>query len=451
MGKKWDYDVPSVEIWREVLRVLKPGGHLLSFGGTRTYHRMVVNIEDAGFEIRDMIVWHYGSGFPKSLDVGKQMDKRGGQAIAWFGPWLTRWREANGISRKAVAALFPSKQKYAGKAASEKPTGCVGNWETGVSLPTPEQFNLICMTFGLPFASLEEAERAVIEERTMIQGGGTSLELRMGERREVKADVTAPASDPAKQWNGWGTALKPASEPIVVARKPLIGTVAENVLEYGTGAINVDGCRIGTADKLSISKADPFHKADGSQLWNPTSSGAIERGQHAAGRWPANIVFSHAEGCESVACVEGCPVAELDRQSGDLRARGNIGASIVGGGLYGHGPTTNEFGPGDSGGASRFFYCAKASRSERESGLQATDGSRANNHPTVKPIALMRYLTRLVTPPNGLVLDPFCGSGTTGMAALAEGLEFLGIEAEEQFAEIARQRCAFAEKKSSAG
>jgi len=306
MGKKWDYDVPSVELWREVLRVLKPGGHLLSFGGTRTYHRMVVAIEDAGFEIRDQIMWIYGSGFPKSMNI-----KEG----------------------------------------------------------------------------------------------------------EMK---------------GWGTALKPANEPIVLARKPLEKglTVAENVLKWGTGALNIDGTRIGLG-----------------------------------GRWPANVLFDEEA------------AKALDEQSGILKNGGGNANSKKGGGFDRQSPIKNptKF-AGDSGGASRFFYVAKASKRERNAGLDECDhnecdhvctlkpqktkqGNRpgspdmtgkfpdhdhrpsgGNNHPTVKPVKLMEYLIKLICPPNGIVLDPFMGSGTTGVAAINLGFEVLGIEREAEYITIAEKR-----------
>ena len=301
MGKKWDYDVPSKEMWKEALRVLKPGGYLLSFAGSRTYHRMAVNIEDAGFEIRDQIMWIYGSGFPKSHNISKAIDK------------------------------------------------------------------------------------------------------------------AAPVTPEAKQWDGWGTALKPAHEPIVVARKPLIGTVVENVLEHGTGGLNIDGCRIITDE--------------------------------AIGRFPANVILDEEAG------------AILDEQTGELSA--------------GHAPQLSKSNPfsgvNDSerqeihygtGGASRFFYCAKPSQAERDGGLEnfvskpsfnygsikksegrhGENTPRKNFHPTVKPVDLMRYLCRLVTQPGGIVLDPFMGSGTTGIAANLEGFNFIGIEMDEEYIEIARAR-----------
>lgn len=334
MGKEWDRGVPGVELWREVLRVLKPGGHLLAFAGTRTQHRMATAIEDAGFEIRDMIAWCYGSGFPKSLDVSKAIDKHGGQSVAWFGPWFRNWRKAQGINQKQVAALFPSK--------TGNLTGCVANWELGFNMPTPEQFNLIRDTFGLPFESIQAAEREVVGQHETDMGGLG------GERLGQKGgDITAPATEAAKQWAGWGTSLKPALEPITVARKPLCGTVAANVLQHGTGAVNVDGCKV-----------------DGERL-------------------PANFIHDGSE--EAVSLL---------------------------------------------GEADRFFYCAKADASER----------RQSKHPTIKPVALMRYLVRLVTPPGGLVLDPFGGSGTTAEAARLEHCRFLLMELNPEYCADAAER-----------
>jgi transcriptional regulator with XRE-family HTH domain len=336
---------------------------------------MAVRIEDAGFEIRDMIAWVYGSGFPKSLDVSKTIDKRGGIQVAWFAPWFRRWRKKNGITQKQVAALFPSK--------TGRLTGCVANWELGLNMPTPEQFNLIRDMFGLPFASVEEAEREVVGQHSTEMGG-------LGGQRLGKkgGDITAPATEAARQWAGWGTALKPALEPITVARKPLMGTVAENVLAHGTGALNVDGCRVGSAVgdeplRWEHGRGMGFH-------------GAKNRGPcqllTSPGRWPANLIHDGSD-------------------------------EVVG--------LLND--------AARFFYCAKASKRDRDEG---------NNHPTVKPTDLMRYLCRLVTPPGGTVLDPFMGSGSTGKAAMLEGLDFIGIERDPEYVKIAEARIGAAKKKA---
>lgn len=292
MGKKWDYDVPSKELWENVIRVLKPGGHLLSFGGTRTYHRMVVALEDAGFEIRDQLQWLFGSGFPKSHNLG----------------------------------------------------------------------------------------------------------------------------------DGWGTALKPANEPIVLARKPLSEkTVALNVLKWGTGALNIDASRI---EGIPPVVPQPAFNTTG-EIYN-MKTGEGRSGQMSnstQGRWPANLLLDE-EAAEM-----------LDEQSGTLKSgslapghkRGDgTGNSLMGGG----GVIERQYG-NDSGGASRFFYCAKASKRER---------GKENNHPTVKPIKLMEYLIRLITPPGGIVLDPFMGSGTTGVACKQLGFEFIGIEMNKEYVEIAERR-----------
>lgn len=413
MGKKWDAsDIAfDLEVWRQALRVLKPGGHLLAFSGTRTYHRMTCAIEDAGFEIRDCIGWHYGSGFPKSLDVSKAIDKAAG------------------------------------------------------------------------------AEREVVGERKTYKGmGGAEYDQLRGVSSPI-VTVTAPATDAAAKWQGWGTALKPAWEPIVVARKPLEGTVAGNVLKHGTGAMNIDGCRIATSDPTSRTFSPAVY--EGPSGYRTVRTVETTTGGSPFGRWPANIILSHAPDCEDGVCVEGCPCAEMDRQSGELpgRKRGIMhrgiwsGTSIGGNGVYGtSAPTESIVGYSDSGGASRFFsqldyeeadfpsfyYTAKASRREREAGCEAlparsgaeavereegsagTQSPRAgagrtaseirNAHPTVKPIAVMAWLVRLVTPKDGVVLDPFTGSGTTGVAALREGMRFVGCELSEEYAEIARAR-----------
>ena len=357
MGHKWDHMPPGVEWAEECLRVLKPGGHLLAFGGSRTWHRLAVAIEDAGFEVRDSIAWLYGSGFPKSLDVSKAIDKRRDWSLV---------ERLSGEIRRARAEAGLSLAEI-GQATLDATDGTYGKWyhrgghmffETGRSLPSRPEWEHLrhVLPIAPEFAEVyDEAERAVIRERTMTQGGGTSLQMRMGEVREVRADITAPATPEAERWQGWGSAMKPGFEPVVVARKPLIGTIAQNVLTYGTGALNIDACRI------SASGQSPD-----------------------AGRWPANVVLD-----ESQAEV-------LDEQSG----------------------------------ASRFFptfrYQAKAPRSERP---------KVNGvaHPTVKPVALMRWLVRLVTPPDGVVLDPFAGSGATLEAALLEGFQCVGIELADEY------------------
>jgi site-specific DNA-methyltransferase (adenine-specific) len=303
MGKHWDASgvAYNVDLWRDVLRVLKPGGHLLTFGGTRTWHRLACAIEDAGFEVRDSIAWLYGSGFPKSLDVSKAIDK------------------AAGVEREVV-----------GKARLHSNVHSFAN---------------------------SDAYTAT----------------------DFRPDITAPATDDARRWQGWGTALKPAHEPIVVARRPLDGTVAANVLRHGTGALNIDGCRIGTDDRFGGGAKATSGFVDGYEGdgWTPGST---------LGRWPANVVLDESQ------------AAELGEHS-------------------------------------RFFYVAKAPTRERPN----HDGIK---HPTVKPLALMRYLIKLVTPPGGVVLDPFAGSGTTAEACVLEGFQCIAIEREADYIPLITQRLA---------
>lgn len=355
MGKGWDNSgiAYRVEVWAEALRVLKPGGHLLAFGGTRTAHRLACAIEDAGFDIRDSIAWMYGSGFPKSLDVSKAIDKAAG------------------------------------------------------------------------------AEREVVGSDTKARStsGNSALPTLGGETVYQTWDITAPATDAAKQWQGWGTALKPAFEPVVVARKPLIGTVAENVLAHGTGALNIDGCRIASSAedfaKLSAG-VEAIRKRGGSMenSWANHSDLSGASPANPAGRWPANVILDESQ------------AEALDRQSGVTV--GQVGMSkTVGGHRFIEGDTETvqkfDYGTSDSGGASRFFYTAKANSAERP---RVDDVA----HPTVKPLELMRYLVRLVTPPGGVVLEPFGGSGTTIEACVIEGFRCIAIELTEEYLTLMAQR-----------
>ena len=505
MGKKWDYDVPSVEIWAECLRVLKPGGHLLAFAGTRTQHRMAVRIEDAGFEIRDMIAWVYGSGFPKSLDVSKAIDK------------------AAGAQREVI-----------------------GNYEV-----------------------------------TRDLSGGSWADLHGKPNGAVLHDITAPATDAARQWQGFGTSLKPALEPVTVARKPLVGTVAENVLAHGTGALNIDGCRVATSDNQSRPRGTFPHSDDS---WGNGRSEEVSA-SHEAGRWPANLIHDGSEEvarlfpessttgkrsaasraatvkgtawladnhqstesteytdtgsaarffkcCEftkddnewhhqlnhgqaasnaeslcvscatptapglaetsssasrseasqvTPACTGSCErCTQNPRHANDAGQTGSTGTTQTTPShstSCGYAPhaiegSTSQERRGveevelDRGGAMRFLYNAKASKKDRDEGLsnpatpfvqfQTANGTSGrpsslsegrnteyrNHHPTVKPTDLMRYLCRLVTPPGGTVLDPFTGSGSTGRGAVLEGFNFIGIEREAEYVSIAEARIA---------
>jgi hypothetical protein len=523
MGKKWDYDVPGVEVWAECLRVLKPGGHLLAFAGTRTQHRMAVRIEDAGFEIRDMIAWVYGSGFPKSLDVSKAIDKMDAAQEQQARRYrFTEWVRSTGITSKQIDEATQ--------------TNMGGHYTTAASQPaimTREHLEACRHLLGeIPEWVEREADIRSVEsknfaEREVIgkmENPASSIYSQSENEMSRDVPITAPATPEAKQWEGWGTALKPALEPITVARKPLIGTVAENVLQHGTGAINVDGCRVGE-------------------------------------RWPANFIH---DGSEEVVAL--FPYSK------------SVGGDGYKNSMFAGGKKTGGHGLGDAGSAARFFYCAKASKADRDAGLDSieiisifaawekedlqvrllvdtatspprvtvestvqhknapewstllfgnqfmerfqmatkyttsteisstiesrtlralahcitsgyipgvscvqTDGTNPavsaatsntltitideatasalganpaqsqmqfrisasdgrNIHSTVKPTDLMRYLCRLVTPPNGIVLDPFMGSGSTGKAAALEGFSFIGIEREAEYVAIAQAR-----------
>lgn len=577
MGKKWDYDVPGVEIWKECLRVLKPGGHLLSFAGTRTQHRMAVNIEDAGFEIRDMIAWVYGSGFPKSADVSKHIDaaerKRwldvskaldnlkiatiieswkkylntastagllfaknptvtgtntvknvsapalvllqvsqenrdalalvaelsskealllsetetssalthvdedGSQSLEKSAEHLQKrfnatstdagiahvavlgWpSESTANNPKAVEALKiwlgskPSSRKEATNALcaaltddlrlitlnqsktfqnfdTTKQTECA----SAISVTITESMAERLISFTVDTLRKQAIDRAAGAEREVVgvhkrHGGGSaesgSMAGPLGTLSELP--LTAPATPEAQQWAGWGTALKPALEPITVARKPFTGTVAANVLAHGTGGINVDGCRVGHDEDCRMMAPSQANINNPSEKHRQAGRREAVLELKPSGRWPANLITDGSD--EVVGLFPQTTAAKAGN-----RGAGKGATSCFG--VYGGDPGFR--GHDDNGGsAARFFYCAKASKKDRNEGL--VDG--ANDHPTVKPTDLMRYLCRLVTPPGGTVLDPFLGSGTTGKAALLEGFNFIGIEMEEPYLSIAQQR-----------
>jgi len=472
MGKKWDasgiaYD-PTV--WAECLRVLKPGGHLLAFGGTRTYHLMTVAIEDAGFEIRDSLHWLYGSGFPKSLDVSKAIDKqRDDRAdILKVTAWIRATRDAAGITNRDIDEAFGA-------------NGMGRHW-TDVpphgkqpAVPTLEQVPTLLDVIGVTADDVPDEIRRLLWDLNGRKGQpgenwakreiiGTKVSgiankdegprHTIGASQSVTVDVTTPATDAARTWDGWGTALKPAHEPIVLARKPLVGTVAANVMQFGTGALNIDATRVGSDAGWSYPNgaggSEPHHMERG----EPKGNGADQR-QSTSGRWPANLILTHAPDC-ATECVAGCPVAALNTQSGTTKGTARTGPP--GGSTFGGGAMNADTGTwfGDSGGASRFFtttewdpdidvpflYVAKPSRRERNAGL----GDLKAIHPTVKPVALMRHLVRLVTPPGGTVLDPFLGSGTTAVAATLEGFDWIGCELTDDYLPIIQARVAWAEQ-----
>ena len=368
MGREWDAYVPGPHLWRECLRVLRPGGHMVAFFGTRTYDVGTMAIRIAGFEIRDQLAWLYGSGFPKSLDVSKAID-------AMYG-----------------------------------------------------------------------AER---EQGEILKGASSQRTESLGRHTATYA-ATYAATDEAKQWDGWGTALKPAQEPIVLARKPLAGTVAETVLEHGTGGLNVDGCRVAHDDDVDLAELIHCQTEQSGDTLTINIPGFVGAKYKPGGRWPANVVH---DGSDEV--LAGFPVTKAGSQP-SVRAGMGFGGGAMGQRLDGYAT--------DAGSAARFFYCSKASKADRDEGLdgfeirspgEKTDredgsdgigpraGARAegrNHHPTVKPTELMRWLCRLITPPGGTVLDPFLGSGSTGKAAALEGFSFIGCELDPEYATLAEAR-----------
>jgi DNA modification methylase len=459
MGKAWDaqgvaYDVA---LWREVLRVLKPGGHLLAFGGTRTYHRLACAVEDAGFEVRDSIHWLYGSGFPKSLDVSKAIDKQRYDRAEVYEvtAWVRAARDAAGVTNAQIDAAFGF-------------SGMAGHWTSSASqpaVPTLEQVPTLLEVLGVALDEVPDRVRRLLWDLNGRKGQPGENWL----KREVTGqhDTGAPAqtwtikyagrgddtpkerrdkaaTPEVEQWQGWGTALKPAHEPVVVARKPLVGTVAANVLAHGTGALNIDGCRVGMDGGTAGCTAGPSNGILGDGL-----NGDFGKPVDGLGRWPANVVL-------------GPEAAEvLDRQSGDDEAGASRFFTVAG-------FTDDDL--------TSFRYVAKPDRAERNAGLDGlpekvtnTDtppgtlgsnspraeanrnGAAQNFHPTVKPLDLMRWLVRLVTPPGGTVLEPFAGSGTTLAAAVLEGFDAVGIELTDDYLPLIEGRVRWAEAEARFG
>ena len=576
MGKAWDYDVPTVEVWRECLRVLKPGGHLLAFAGTRTQHRMAVAIEDAGFEIRDMIAWVYGSGFPKSHDVIKAIDKAAGAEREVVGRGTKGMRvestwggqNASGVFRPnadgcdLTAPATDAAKQWQGWGTALKPAletvtfaskpyteqqerdiilsklirlearlwlllfvsaaekNSTSNQSEYVAACATAQWSAeeVASTRGDLYAQMDTSlfESAAITSLNIVSSwrrtleeswsngntciietlSSTTIDLRtlkfslslITPEGIIKAcslpgGFSANASTAENHFNASllllqsihtlsatenvmlraqhdfpDEVVKPNLDPVVMARKPFPGTVAENVLAWGTGAINVDGCRVEGGSCPRSALETPCHEGYGNGMFRNKSAAE----SHPSGRWPANLI--HDGSAEVVGLF---PAEAKGMQRTTLRRGATTGTSIGGNGRYGTAePQEVEAGYGDSGSAARFFYCAKASKRDRDEGLQnppqlfvqfqtgngasgkpssLSEGRNTqyrNHHPTVKPTELMRYLVRLVTPPGGVVLDPFMGSGSTGKACALEGFAFIGIEREAEYVEIARARIA---------
>lgn len=543
MGKKWDYDVPSEEVWAECLRVLKPGGHLLAFAGTRTQHRMAVRIEDAGFEIRDMIAWVYGSGFPKSLDVSKAIDRAAGAEREVVGVSSNDRPKSQVKGGKAfdramdegqehatlyvTAPATPEAQQWAGWGTALKPSLETVTWATKPFPPERERAKILgnlckiearlwllssasaaaqsstssqseyvaaCATaqwtaddatniraalrglmdtwqcemathMSLSIVSswrrtLEESSKpgststtetesstttdwktlscclSQITPESIIQAcslpGGfnanasTAAQIFNASLALLQSTLTLSAIEPAT-WQELGARqgedVRPSLDPVIMARKPLAGTVAENVLQWGAGGINVDGCRVGAEERYNPAAGN---KGNGNSL-NMSKVGMPQdaKGSVVTGRWPANLI--HDGSNEVVGLFPEANSARVGNPNNPKRGANHAPTS------YGQGNDSETHDYRDTGSAARFFYCAKTSKRERGEG---------NNHPTVKPLALMRYLCRLVTPLGGIILDPFMGSGTTGIAAIEEGFDFIGIEKEQAYYEISQRRIA---------
>jgi DNA modification methylase len=406
MGRSWDgtgvaYDVT---VWEECLRVLKPGGHILAFGGSRTWHRLAVAVEDAGFEIRDSIAWIYGSGFPKSLDVSKAIDKSDAKVARRARDLrFVKWMRASGLTASKCDQIL----KSAG-VISQTSSRAIHYFNDGQpQVPTEEMFKLLRphlpavpddierLVFDRTVESKNFAEREVIGQRP--QRGSPVGVVAFNTADSETELITAASTAEAQQWSGWGTALKPAFEPVVVGRKPFGKgvTVAENVLAWGVGGLNIDASRV----KYKSGEVD-FSEQQKQSADNPLQIGGAKPGDvvqiyKPEGRWPANVILDEVT------------AGLVDKQSGEN--------------------------------PSRFFYVAKTSKRDRNEGLETP-----STHPTVKPTALMRYLIKLVTPPGGTVLDPFTGSGSTGKAALLDGFKFVGAELTEEYLPIIEGRLRWA-------
>lgn len=436
MGKAWDHAVPDAGYWRLVRGATKPGGMLLAFGGTRLWHWLAVGIEKGGWEIRDTMMWLYGSGFPKSLDISKAIDRRRDDYddVCAVALWLRPFVEATGFDVVTEAFGFSDETMARARWTSTSQPQ-VPRWDQWIklkrlcSLPGDMDAEVWRLNGRKGTPGEAWAAREVVGEKPSSLGGTVAAGERdpeyIARHRDLMVPITAPATDAAKLWNGWGSALKPSWEPVILAMKPLDGTFAQNALKHGVAGLNIDGGRIpgvkeGNPNRFVGSPPDG-RNTYAQDKWTRERFVGQPIDQHS-GRWPANLILD-----EEAAAL-------LDEQSGDVgggfgRAGGNVDHAAFGGGMKNRGQV---FGHGDSGGASRFFYTAKASRSER---------GEFNTHPTVKPLDLMAYLCNLTaTPTGGTVLDPFAGSGSTLIAALRSGRKAIGIELDERSCEIAAKR-----------
>jgi hypothetical protein len=444
-------------VWDECLRVLKPGGHLMAFAAPRTVDLMTLSIRLAGFEIRDSLHWIYGSGMPKGQNIGKAIDKRRDdrKQVLQVTVFLNAARNAAGLSHRQIDEAFGF-------------NGMASHWTTPTGkaaiVPTPEQWDRLRELLGFDDSKIRPLVAELNGRKGEIGEAWLQREV-IGQGHRVRGesdvqfapistgayDLTAPATDAAKQWHGWNTQLRPAHESIVLARKSTgFNTTVANVLEHGTGALHVDACRTAAVGGLATGGSPRGHRSSLPMNADRVVAESRERSpEHSEGRWPTNVLLGHGPNCiDGGDCQPGCPVAGMDEQTAGMRASkpsktGNGGANtgtIYGGGKgipkTGYVPISRD----DEGGASRFFpvfrYEAKAPASERP---RLADGTA---HTTVKPLALMRWLVRLVTPPGGTVLDPFAGTGTTLEACRLESFQSIGIEKDPAHAELCKIRLA---------
>ena len=489
MGKGWDNSGIAFqkETWKKCFEVLKPGGYLLAFGGSRTFHRIACAIEDAGFEIRDTIMWLYGMGFPKSQNIGKQLEKRledeknkqkteHDLRLMWERDIQKTMRNEEKQNEVLQSQLQKQSLQSSINSTSDvwREQSSLEGWNNIQKTERELQRCKVCEMSKRVFINGEErwicngtqtCDGKTLREMFEQSGSCTSYRPQSEQQQDRKFNAiqeqcrTQENREVIEYWNKFGTCLKPSFEPIIVARKPFKGSLVDNVIEYGVGGINIDECRIGTEERT-------YKGAGGSDI--TVAKGAIGTGEGknleftVNGRFPANTILTYDETDFDEVCG-GFP----DTKSSDVIRKnknnpyGNKnmwnGNNCVG---------INTFGFNDSGSASRYFYCAKASKKDRDEGLdtfieeKVNDGRntpidnafqrgetlRKNTHPTVKPTELMQYLVRLVTPNNGTILDPFNGSGSTGKAVMYEnkeknkGYKYIGIELTEEYLPIAKAR-----------
>ena len=466
MGKKWDYDVPSVALWKEVVRVLKPGGHALVACGTRTQHRMVVGLEDAGFEVRDVVAWIYGQGFPKAVDCVKQAIKEGiacgckpqteHDMRSLSGKNLSSTLYLGNKSGEILQSILPEQESSEFGSAGAESQNCDGEKSSlegrsicgtreGVcndSMPESSTRQTERLCTGTHFGSREDIGQGIDGNGSCSPSESRSRRQSTRESENIQGSQRTLDGSPFPRCSrcerpifleGWATALKPAMELWTLCRKPIEEkTIAQNVLKHGTGALNIDATRISLKDGEDNPSINRYKSTEqqGNNGWDHVNRGGrfdeATEASMSKGRWPANVIFDE----------ESSKV--LDEQSGDCPSRGEYTKSVEKplvmtksiNWMNNTIADRNNFYANEKGGAARFFYCAKASTSERE----------GSSHPTQKPLKLMEYLCKLVIPPNGIVLDPFMGSGTTGLAARNCLFDFIGIEREEEYFEIAKKR-----------